>query len=298
MSEIDVIRIASAQYNISQFQSSLEFEAKLKQWVEEATVMQADILLFPEYGAMELTSLFDSRVQQDLQQQIAVMQELLSWYVESYQNVARQYRRIIVASSFPVKENEKTVNRSFVFFPDGSYAFQDKLQMTRFEKEQWNIQGGKHQIVFQGDNFTFAVCLCYDIEFPIITRKLAESGAQIILVPSCTDSESGYHRVKIACQARALENQCAVIQAPTVGDAAWSRATDTNYGAAGFFVPPDTGLPANGILALGEINQAKWLIEDIDLNQLSRVRNDGQVLNHQDWSSQLSLSHSPKKYFF
>jgi predicted amidohydrolase len=27
-------------------------------------------------------------------------------------------------------------------------------------------------------------------------------------VPSCTDAAAGYHRVRVACQARALENQC------------------------------------------------------------------------------------------
>ena len=64
-------------------------------------------------------------------------------------------------------------------------------------------------------------------------------GARVIAVPSCTDTAAGHARVRIACQARALESQCYVVQAPTVGDAPWSPAVDRNYGAGGIYVPPD-----------------------------------------------------------
>jgi predicted amidohydrolase len=102
-------------------------------------------------------------------------------------------------------------------------------------------------------------------------------------VPSCTDAAAGYHRVRVACQARALENQCYVIQAPTVGSAPWSIAVDENVGAAGVFGPPDRGFPDDGVIALGERDRPGWVIADVDLDAVAAVRADGQVLNHRDW---------------
>ncbi len=102
-------------------------------------------------------------------------------------------------------------------------------------------------------------------------------------MPSCTDGLAGYHRVRIACAARALESQCYVVQAPTVGLAPWSIAVDENVGAAGVVAPADRGFPDDGVVALGELNEPGWLVADVDLAALDRVRAEGQVLGHRDW---------------
>jgi predicted amidohydrolase len=115
-------------------------------------------------------------------------------------------------------------------------------------------------------------------------RRLVDAGAEIIAVPSCTDSDAGYHRVRVACQARALESQCFVVQVPTVGDAPWSLTVDVNRGAAGVYAPPDRGLPDDGVVAIGTANQPGWLVADLDLDALAEVRRDGNVFNHRDWS--------------
>jgi predicted amidohydrolase len=113
-----------------------------------------------------------------------------------------------------------------------------------------------------------------------------EAGAALILVPSCTDTLAGYCRVRVGCQARALENQCYVVQAPTVGEASWSEAVDVNVGAAGVFAPPDRGMPDDGVLARGELNQPGWVYADLDLAAIKQVRSHGQVLNYRDWERQ------------
>jgi predicted amidohydrolase len=109
----------------------------------------------------------------------------------------------------------------------------------------------------------------------------------LILVPSCTDTLAGFHRVKIGCQARALENQCYVVQSPTIGDCAWSEAVDTNVGLAAVYTPVDRGFPPTGVLAAGELNAAQWVYAELDLDAVARVRAEGQVFNHRDWDKQL-----------
>ncbi|HVK89776.1 MAG TPA: hypothetical protein VM513_36895, partial [Kofleriaceae bacterium] len=117
----------------------------------------------------------------------------------------------------------------------------------------------------------------------LIARRLVAAGANVLAVPSCTDALAGYHRVRIAAQARALENQCYVIQAPTVGLAPWSIAVDENVGAAGVFAPSDRGFPADGVVALGALDRPEVLVTELDLARLDDIRADGQVLGHRDW---------------
>ena len=109
----------------------------------------------------------------------------------------------------------------------------------------------------------------------------------MILVPSCTDTVAGYHRVKIGCQARALENQCYVVQSSLVGDAAWSEAVDVNVGAAAIYTPVDRGFPDNGILSEGIFNAVQWVIAEISPNNCATVREQGQNFNYRDWPLQM-----------
>ena len=79
--------------------------------------------------------------------------------------------------------------------PDGRTRYQDKIVMTRFERELWNISGGRELEVFDIPGAKVGVLICYDSEFPLLARQLCESGADILIVPGCTDTEAGYHRV-------------------------------------------------------------------------------------------------------
>ena len=74
--------------------------------------------------------------------------------------------------------------------------------------------------------------------------------------------------------------------APLVGAVDWSEAIDINVGAASIFTPVDYGFPSDGILAQGEMNQAQWVIAELDLAYIDEVRQNGQVINHRDWERQ------------
>jgi hypothetical protein len=50
------------------------------------------------------------------------------------------------------------------------------------------------------------VVICYDVEFPELSRLMADEGMNILFVPFLTDTKNGYTRVKHCAQARAIEN--------------------------------------------------------------------------------------------
>lgn len=114
-------------------------------------------------------------------------------------------------------------------------------------------------------------------------------GANLILVPSCTDTLAGFNRVKIGCQARALENQCYVVQSCLVGNAEWSEAVDINIGAAAIYTPVDRGFPDNGVLVAGKLNAVQWVMGEVSLSACAVVRDQGQVFNYRDWPLQKTL---------
>jgi predicted amidohydrolase len=283
------VKIATAQYDISFLGNWSTYRSKIERWVAEAVEQNARILLFPEYGSMELASLFSKEIYSSLSQQLASLQSVLDDYIDLYRSLAVKNGCYIQSGTIPVRMPAGDYrNRAYLFMPNGDVDFQDKLMMTRFENEQWLIKSGTELKCFDTEFGRIAINICYDSEFPMLARKQVEAGANLILVPSCTDTLAGYHRVKIGCQARALENQCFVVQSPTVGSAPWSEAVDINIGAAAVYTPVDRGFPDNGILAIGELNAVQWVYAEISLTACEKVRAEGQVFNYRDWPLQNS----------
>ncbi|OXY80449.1 carbon-nitrogen hydrolase family protein [Oceanimonas doudoroffii] len=279
--------LACAQYSIDFLGNWQAFEHKLDRLLADALAQDANFVLLPEYFSMELASLFDETVYRSLSAQLDAMQSLLPDFIAYFSGRAKQHDLHILAGTIPVRlDDGRFVNRAHLFRPDGSHDWQDKLQMTRFEKEQWHIGAGDTIKVLDTAFGKVGVAVCYDSEFPLIVRRQVEAGARLILVPSCTDTEAGFNRVRIGSQARALENQCFVAQSPTIGEAPWSEAVDVNTGRAAIYTPVDYGYPDDGILVQGELNRPGWVVAELDLDALETVRAQGQVFNHEDWNGQ------------
>ncbi len=290
------VKIATAQYDISFLADWASYEQKTTRWVEEAVAQHAKILLLPEYFSMELASLFGQEIYSSLSKQLESMQSLHDDFIALFNRLAVQHQCFIQAGTFPVLVKAgQYINRAYLFRPEGQIDYQDKLMMTRFEKEQWLIAAGTELKYFDTIYGKIGINICYDSEFPLLARKQVEAGCVLILVPSCTDTVAGYHRVKIGCQARALENQCYVVQSSLVGNAPWSEAVDINVGAAAVYTPVDRGFPDNGILSIGSFNEVQWVFAEISPQACGTVREEGQVFNYRDWPlQQLCLKGSLK----
>ena len=190
----------------------------------------------------------------------------------------------ILAASGPHFEGQRPVNRAVLYGPQGRIGHQDKQIMTRFEREDWNVIGAPGLRVFDTAVGRLGVLICYDAEFPLLGRVLAEAGVQIILVPSCTDTVAGYNRVRIGAMARALESQCVVVQSPTVGNVDWSPAIDENRGAAGVYAPADGFWPESGVIAEGGMDAPGWVKAEVDLDLVAESRRNGRVLPFLHWA--------------
>jgi len=279
------VRIAACAYPIEKLSSFAQYEDKQARWVEDASRQGAQLLVFPEYGSMELSSLLADDARSTLAAELAGVQPLLPRMLELFASLSTRFDVHILSPSFPEQLAGVARNRARLHAPGGQAVVVEKQQMTRFESEEWGIAAGESGAhVIDSALGTIGVAICYDSEFPLLVRRQVEAGADLVLVPSCTETLAGYHRVEIGSRARALENQCYVAQAPTLGKAPWSHAIDDNHGAAGIYGPVDSAMSSDGVIARGPIDVPGWVIAELDFDALARVRADGQVRNYRDWS--------------
>jgi predicted amidohydrolase len=281
------LRVASAAYPIERIASFDAYAYKLGRAVAAAADGGGQLLVFPEYGSVELSAALPAADSGELRRELHGLQRFLAQSIEMFSALATRHRVHILAPSFPERDpaTGRFHNRARLHAPSGAIGVIEKLQMTRFESEEWGIDPGRQQRVFDTELGTIGVAICYDSEFPALVRAQIATGAELILVPSCTDTLAGYHRVALSCRARALENQCFVVQSSTVGDAPWSLALDHNHGAAAIYGPVDRGFADDGVLAQGALDAPGWVFADLDLAALAEVRANGQVRNHRDWNT-------------
>jgi predicted amidohydrolase len=285
MAAPQTLKIAAAQYPIGQPGSLGEWEDKIATWVHAGAATGAELLVFPEYAAIEQAACFGPEVYNDLTTTLERVAELAPARVALHAALAKKHNVHILVGSGPAKDGHRFVNAAQLVTPAGSVGVQEKLIMTPFEHD-WGVTAGGPLRVFETRLGKIAVLICYDSEFPLLARAAVEAGTDAILVPSCTERISGYHRVRTGSKARALENTIVTVQSPTVGDAVWSPAVDHNVGAAGIYVPPENGVSDDGILAQGTLNESMWVSAAVDLSALRRLRTSGEMRNFGDWPSQ------------
>ena len=281
------MKVAVAKYPIQAPADFAAFAERQAAVLGAAAAQGARVAVLPEYLSLELAATFDAGTRADLHASLAAIQRYREDWLALYARLAASLDMYVVAGTFLLAQgNGRYRNRCDVFAPQGAHLWQDKLQLTGFEKGLGVIEGGDALKVFDLDGVRTGVAVCYDSEFPLPVRAQAEAGARLLLVPSCTDTDAGATRVRVGCLARALENRLFVAQSVTAGEAPWSPALDINTGEAAVFAPMDRGFPADGVVAQTAGDQA-WAIADLDLDALDRSRADAQVANDRDWMGQL-----------
>lgn len=281
------MKVAVAKYRIQAPADFAAFAERQARVLGDAAAQGARVAVLPEYLSLELAATFDAATQADLHASLAAIQRYREDWLALYAGLAKEMDLHVVAGTFLLAQGAgRYRNRCDVFAPDGAHLWQDKLQLTGFEKGLGVIEGGDALKVFDIEGVRAGVAVCYDIEFPLPVRAQAEAGARLLLVPSCTDTDAGATRVRVGCLARALENRVFVAQSVTAGEAAWSPALDVNTGEAAIFAPMDRGLPADGVV-VETAGETAWAVADIDIDALERSRDAAQVANDRDWPRQL-----------
>ncbi|MBS0589867.1 MAG: nitrilase, partial [Proteobacteria bacterium] len=212
------MKIALAQWRIEAPATFDEFAERVSGEIARVAAQGAQIVVLPEYLALELAATLDATTRADFAATLAALQRTHGDWLNLFAELARTQTIHLLAGTFLLAQtNGKYRNRAYFFAPDGAYGFQDKLTLTGFEKSAGMIEPGDALKVFDTAHGRIGIAICYDSEFPLYARAQREAGARLLLVPSCTDTEAGASRVRIGCMARALENRLYVAQSVTAG---------------------------------------------------------------------------------
>ena len=111
---------------------------------------------------------------------------------------------------------------------------------------------------------------------------MGDEGMQILFVPFNTVTQNAYNRVRTCALARAIENECYVAIAGSVGNMPVIHNMGIQYAQSAIFTPSDFSFPANGIKAESTPNTEMILLADLDLDLLKQLHNYGSVRNLRD----------------
>ena len=274
------VRVVTVQYQQRKVTSFKEFAEIVEYYVDVAGDYKADFLLFPELFTMQLLSIKNEEVDADVA--IEHMTEYTQQVKDLFQKLAIDYNVNIIAGSHPTKVGDKVQNISYICLRNGEVHEQAKIHPTPDERYWWKIEGGDEVKVIDTDCGPIGVLICYDSEFPELTRHLVNQGMQFLFVPFLTDNRQAYCRVKYCCQARAVENQIYVTMAGNVGNLPRVKNLDIQYAQSCILTPCDFPFALDGIAADTSPNVEMVALADLRVDTLLEARSYGAVRNLKD----------------
>lgn len=272
--EKSVIRLGLIQW---QMRPLKDLEALFEQsefFIDAVSGYGSDFALFPELFIAPLMADYNHLSEADAIRELARYSEPIR---KRFQELAISYNINIITGSMPHIIDGTLYNVGFLCKRDGTYEMYTKIHITPNEVFHWGMSGGNEIKTFDTDCGKIGIMICYDVEFPELSRLMSDEGMNILFVPFLTDTQNGYTRVKHCAQARAIENECYVAVAGCVGNLPKVNNMDIQYAQTAVFTPSDFAFPSNGIKGETTPNTEMTLIVDVDLNLLKELHEHGSV---------------------
>lgn len=269
-----VVRIGLVQWQMREMRSFEQLVEYMDYFIDAVSEYQSDFILFPElFNAPLMQEYNHMGVSQAIRQLAAYTEPLRDMLLEK----AVSYNINIISGSMPHLRDDKLYNITYLCRRDGTWDSYDKIHITPSEKEAWGMQGGSRVKTFDTDAGKIGILVCYDVEFPELSRLYADQGMQILFVPFLTDTQNGYMRVRNCSMARAIENECYVAIAGSVGNLPKVSNMDMQYAQSAVFTPSDFAFPTNCIKAETTPNTEMTIVADVDMDLLKELHSHGSV---------------------
>lgn len=272
-------RVGLVQWGMRTFKTFDALCEQIEFFIDTVAGYHSDFILFPELFNAPLMADFNHQSEAEAIRSLAEYTEPLR---DKFINYAITYNINIITGSMPFVKNGKLYNIGYLCRRDGSIERYSKIHPTPNEVNAWGIVGGNKVKVYDTDAGKIGILICYDSEFPELSRLLALDGMEILFVPFLTDTQNAYTRVKCCAQARAIENECYVVIAGGIGNLPKVHNMDIQYAQSGVYTPADFAFPTNGIKAEATPNTEMVVVADLELDALKRLRLNGSVRNMAD----------------
>ncbi|MEN2486605.1 bifunctional GNAT family N-acetyltransferase/carbon-nitrogen hydrolase family protein [Flavobacterium sp. B11] len=275
----NIIRLGLIQWQMRPLNNVEALFEQAEFFIDAVSGYGSDFALFPELFIAPLMADYNHLSEAEAIRELARHSDPIR---KKFQEFAISYNINIITGSMPYLEGGNLYNVGFLCKRDGTSEMYTKIHITPNEVIHWGMKGGSEFKTFDTDCGKIGILICYDVEFPEISRLLADEGMNILFVPFLTDTQNGYTRVKHCSQARAIENECYVAIAGCVGNLPKVNNMDIQYAQSSVFTPSDFAFPSNGIKAEATPNTEMTLIVDVDLNLLKELHEHGSVKTLKD----------------
>ncbi len=273
------VRIGLVQWMMRPLNDLDALFEQMEFFVDAVSDYKADFVMFPELFNAPLMADYNHLPEAEAIRKLAEYTEPIR---DKCKEFAISYNVNIITGSMPHMQDGTLYNVGYLCRRDGSHETYEKIHITPSEVSYWGMVGGNTLNVFETDSGKIGVLICYDVEFPELSRLMADKGMQILFVPFQTDTQNGYTRVQRCAMARAIENECYVAVTGSVGNLPKVNNMDLQYAQASVFTPSDFSFPNNGIKAEATPNTEMTLIVDVDLDLLRELHSHGSVRNLKD----------------
>lgn len=279
-----VIRLGLVQWQMRSFKDIDALIEQMEFFVDAVSDYQSDFIVFPEFFNAPLMAPYNHLPEPNAIRELAAYSDALR---KQAQDFAVNYNVNIILGSMPYLDGDRLLNVGFLCRRDGSFERYEKIHITPSESSAWGMVGGDKVKALETDCGKIGVLICYDSEFPELSRILADQGMKILFVPFLTDTPNGFTRVRSCAMARAIENECYVAIAGCVGNLPRVNNMDIQFAQSAVYTPADFAFPTNGIKAEAPPNTEMTVIADVDLELLKELHEHGSVRNLKDRRSDL-----------
>ena len=274
-----IVRLGLVQWQMRPYKDITELMQQAEFFVDTLSAYHSDFALFPEFFNAPLMAEYNKMSEAEAIRKLA---EYTSLIVEEFSKLSIAHNINIITGSMPELVNDTLYNVGYLCKRNGSVERFEKLHITPDEQRAWGMKGGNTLQTFDTDCGKIGILICYDVEFPELSRLLADEGMDILFVPFLTDTQNGYSRVRYCAQARAIENECYVAIAGSVGNLPKVHNMDIQYAQSMVFTPSDFAFSTTGIKSEATPNTEMILISDVDLDLIRELHNFGTVKNLKD----------------
>ena len=202
--------------------------------------------------------------------------------IEEYQKLAKRLGVwLSLGGIHRIKDKEVKMSNVHVILNDGGevvceyekiHLFDVKIPGRVSLMESESTKPGDYLKICNTPFGKLGLSVCYDVRFPELYSRLAEAGAEILLIPAAFTQTTGMAHWEVLLRARAIENQCYVLASAQTGRHNEKRVS---YGDA-MIVDPWGTVRARG----GSTTENLVLVTDIDLKRQRQIRKSMPKFSH------------------
>ena len=172
--------------------------------IAEASMAKCDVAVFPEMFSTGF-SMNNSIISEKPDGMV----------LSKMKKLAIEYNLYLIAG-VAVEIDQHYENRAFIINLSGEIIGEySKNYGFSYSGENQKYKSGDEPILFSLKDISASVFICYDLRFPELFRKIAESVSMIFIIANWPDSRIDHWKTLL--KARAIENQCFIIGVNRIG---------------------------------------------------------------------------------